>query len=197
MRKSYFLAGGTPKNDDLLRKTAAQIATLHTATWCQTRTPRGGGGAQPHRKSPEQGGQRGCSLWKLACARSAYQNSLSILSCISAMHLPPPRTALAREPHATAPVPSPHDAHDAARAAYAYETGMRTQHRPATPARAPRGASWRVRNWYVYAGKLMYPGGVTATAPAETADCTRTAPAHRREPRFTFAAEECLMTDLL
>ena len=42
MRKSYFLAGGTPKNDDLLRKTAAQIATLHTATWCQTRTPRGG-----------------------------------------------------------------------------------------------------------------------------------------------------------
>ena len=121
--------------------------------------------ARPHRKSPEQGGQRGCSLWKLACARSAYQNSLSILSCIPAMHLPPPRTALAREPHATAPVPGPHDAHDAARAAYAYETGMRTQHRPATPARAPRGASWRVRNWYAYAGKLMYPGGVTATAP--------------------------------
>ena len=86
-------------------------------------------------------------------------------SCIPAMHLPPPRTALAREPHATAPVPGPHDAHDAARAAYAYETGMRTQHRPATPARAPRGASWRVRNWYAYAGKLMYPGGVTATAP--------------------------------
>ena len=37
-------------------------------------------------------------------------------SCIPAMHLPPPRTALAREPHATAPVPGPHDAHDAARA---------------------------------------------------------------------------------
>ena len=42
MRNSYFLAGGTPKNDDLLRKTAAQIATPHTATGCQTRTPRGG-----------------------------------------------------------------------------------------------------------------------------------------------------------
>ena len=59
-------------------------------------------------------------------------------SCIPAMHLPPPRTALAREPHATAPVPGPHDAHDAARAAYAYETGMRTQHRPATHPHARR-----------------------------------------------------------
>ena len=82
--------------------------------------------ARPHRKSPEQGGQRGCSLWKLACARSAYQNSLSILSCIPAMHLPPPRSALAREPHATAPVPGPHDARDAARAAHAHTTRVST-----------------------------------------------------------------------
>ena len=82
--------------------------------------------ARPHRKSPEQGGQRGCSLWKLACARSAYQNSLSILSCIPAMHLPPPRTALAREPHATAPVPGPHDARDAARAAHAHYVASRS-----------------------------------------------------------------------
>ena len=43
----------------------------------------------------------------------------------------------------------------------------------------------------------MYPGGVTATAPAETADCTRTAPAHPRESRITRAAEERLMSDLL
>ena len=133
--------------------------------------------AQPHRKSPEQGGQRGCSLWKLACARSAYQNSLSILSCIPAMHLPPPRTALAREPHATAPVPGPHDAHDAARAAYAgglyaYVPGMHKQ---------------------VCSCTL---DGVTATAPAETADCTRTAPAHPRESRITRAAEGRLNSDL-
>ena len=43
----------------------------------------------------------------------------------------------------------------------------------------------------------MYPGGVTATAPAETADCTRTAPAHRRESRFTCAAEERLFQTCL
>ena len=38
----------------------------------------------------------------------------------------------------------------------------------------------------------MYPGGVTATAPAETADRTRTAPAHPCESRITRAAEERL-----
>ena len=36
------------------------------------------------------------------------------------------------------------------------------------------------------------PDGVTATAPAETADRTRTAPAHTCESRITRAAEECL-----
>ena len=35
--------------------------------------------------------------------------------------------------------------------------------------------------------------GVTATAPAETADCTRTAPAHPCESRITRAAEERLL----
>ena len=95
-------------------------------------------------------------------------------SCIPAMHLPPPRTALAHEPHATAPVPGPHDAHDAARAAYAgglyaYVPGMHKQ---------------------VCSGT---PDGVTATAPAETADRTRTAPAHPSESRITSAAEERLM----
>ena len=36
------------------------------------------------------------------------------------------------------------------------------------------------------------PDGVTATAPAETADRTRTAPAHPSESRITSAAEERL-----
>ena len=99
-------------------------------------------------------------------------------SCIPAMHLPPPRTALAREPHATAPVPGPHDAHDAARAAYAgglyaYVPGMHKQ---------------------VCSGT---PDGVTATAPAETADRTRTAPAHPCESRITRAAEERLFRTCL
>ena len=35
--------------------------------------------------------------------------------------------------------------------------------------------------------------GVTAPAPAETADCTRTAPAHPCESRITRAAEERLL----
>ena len=39
--------------------------------------------------------------------------------------------------------------------------------------------------------------GVTATAPAETADCTRTAPAHPCESRITRAAEERLFRTCL
>ena len=40
------------------------------------------------------------------------------------------------------------------------------------PAFCGRGGAICVRNWYAYAGLLMYPGGVIAPAPAETADCT-------------------------
>ena len=75
-----------------------------------------------------------------------------------------------------------------------------------SPAFAPASVAGQQSRLLRYGGGGLYayvPGmhkqvcsctldGVTATAPAETADCTRTAPAHPRESRITRAAEECL-----
>ena len=65
------------------------------------------------------------------------------------------------------------------------QPSVRASHRgrQAIPPFAARGGL------YVYVTDMRTQG---APAPAETADCTRTAPAHPRESRITRAAEERL-----
>ena len=79
------------------------------------------------------------------------------------------------------------------------------------PAQRSRQLAWQASHPALYGTGGLYayvpgmhkqvcsgtPDGVTATAPAETADCTRTAPAHPRESRITRAAEERLFRTCL
>ena len=85
----------------------------------------------------------------------------------------------------------------------ASEIGGTATPRPAQRSRQP---AWQASHPALYGTGGLYayvpgmhkqvcsgtPDGVTATAPAETADRTRTAPAHPSESRITSAAEERL-----